>query len=38
MAEKERVYSDAEVEARLKQDLPHWYLRERLDPAQIQDP
>jgi 4a-hydroxytetrahydrobiopterin dehydratase len=23
---KERTYSDAEVEARLKQDLPHWYL------------
>src|SRR5262245_24379476 len=26
MAEKERVYSDAEVEARLKQELPHWIL------------
>ena len=26
MAEKERVYSDAEVEARLKQELPHWFL------------
>ncbi len=26
MTEKERVYSDAEVEARLKQELPHWFL------------
>ena len=25
-SEKERVYSDAEVEARLKQELPHWFL------------
>jgi 4a-hydroxytetrahydrobiopterin dehydratase len=24
--EKERTYSDEEVEARLKQELPHWYL------------
>ena len=24
--EKERVYSDADVEARLKQELPHWFL------------
>src|SRR5262249_2346788 len=23
---KERTYSDTEVKARLKQDLPHWYL------------
>jgi len=23
---KKRTYSDAEVEARLKRDLPHWYL------------
>jgi len=23
---KERIYSDAEVEARLKRDLPHWHL------------
>jgi len=23
---KERTYSDAEVEARLKRDLPHWHL------------
>ncbi|HEY7690176.1 MAG TPA: 4a-hydroxytetrahydrobiopterin dehydratase [Dongiaceae bacterium] len=25
MAEKERVYSEDEVAARLKRDLPHWY-------------
>jgi 4a-hydroxytetrahydrobiopterin dehydratase len=25
-ASKERTYSDAEIEARLKRDLPHWYL------------
>ena len=23
---KERTYSDEEIEARLKQDLPHWHL------------
>ena len=26
MADKERVYSDAEVEERLKRELPHWFL------------
>jgi len=26
MAEKERTYTDDEVTARLKRDLPHWYL------------
>ena len=26
MADKERVYSDQEVEERLKRDLPHWVL------------
>ncbi len=26
MATKERTYSDEEVEARLKKELPHWYL------------
>lgn len=25
MAEKERVYSEDEITARLKRDLPHWY-------------
>ena len=28
MATSERTYSDAEVEARLKQELPHWYLED----------
>ena len=28
MATSERVYSDAEVEARLKQELPHWHLED----------
>ena len=28
MATTERVYSEAEVEARLKQDLPHWFLKD----------
>ena len=28
MATKERTYSDAEVEERLKKELPHWYLEE----------
>jgi len=28
MATKERTYSDAEVEDRLKKELPHWYLED----------
>ena len=26
MADKERVYTDAQVEERLKRELPHWFL------------
>jgi 4a-hydroxytetrahydrobiopterin dehydratase len=28
MATSERTYSDAEVEERLKKELPHWYLED----------
>ena len=37
MATSERIYSDAEVEERLKQELPALVSRGRLDQAEIQD-
>ena len=38
MATSERTYTDEEVEKRLEKELPQWRTRERLDPAEIQDP
>ena len=31
----EDIYSDADVDKRLKEELPHWYLENGLDTAQI---